>query len=363
MSTRKSKRRKSKSDRERRQAVKTAIAVFLVVIVSTLGMSMCRSGNSPELSEEVRGIWVSYVDFGKLGLSNKSEAEFRENAEAFYERAEALHINTVYFHVRAFRDAVYISETFPVSRAIWSRPEKIPYDPLEIMVELAHEHEMELHAWMNPYRNSSFDQEILDPAEEATTEEILKSVYEVIENYDVDGIHFDDYFYNEGDDLSTGEKMDNVNRMIRQVYKAVHEADNDLVFGISPAGNISYSESLGADIRTWLSQDGYVDYIIPQIYWTDEHSAQWRDEMFSDTLDEWITLNTNDTLLYVGLALYKAGTDDIDDLGWKSSTGNIAFQIQIVREKRADGYAFFSAADLYRDSAADELKAYQELVF
>lgn len=355
--------RKSKQKLERRQVLKTAAAVFLVVIVVTLGFSMCQRSNRLDESDEVRGVWISYVDFSKIGLNNRSEAEFRENAEVFFNKAEELHINTIYFHVRVFRDAVYISDNFPVSKTIWSRSDEMAYDPLEIMTEMAHDHDMELHAWLNPYRNTSPDKDILDPAKESTTEEILLCVNEIIENYDVDGIHFDDYFYTEGNSLTNSEKMVNVNRMVKAVYQAVHRVDDDLVFGISPAGNVSYCESLGADVRTWLSEDGYVDYIMPQIYWTDEHTAAWRDKMFSDTLDEWMSMNTKEMPIYAGLALYRTGTDISEDPGWKNSQGNIAFQITQLREKGFNGYAFFSASDFFREGAENELKNYGNLVF
>lgn len=354
--------RKRMNSGKRRQTVKTATAVFLVVLVAVTGLSMCRSQENA-MKKEVRGVWVSYVDFAKLGLSNKSEAEFTENAKSFYDRAEELHINTVYFHVRAFRDAVYKSDYFPVSKAIWSRTEELPYDPLKIMTELADEYDMEIHAWLNPYRNSSFEEDILDPADGASTEEILLCVNELMDNYDIDGIHFDDYFYEEGDVPATSEKMTHVNRMIKQVYNAVHSHKGNLVFGISPAGNIGYSESLGADVKTWLSEEGYVDYIVPQIYWTDEHTAAWRDDMFSDTLDEWIGINVRNKPLYVGLALYKAGMHEADDPGWLSSNSNIEFQINQLRGKSCDGYVFFSASDLFRTGAAEELNVYRNLEF
>ena len=346
----------------RRQNMKTATAVFLIMLITVTGITMCKNQDTAP-NNEVRGVWVSYVDFDKLGLKDKSEHEFRENAEKFYERADELHINTVYLHVRVFHDAVYDSDYFPVSKAIWSRDEELLYDPMEIMTELADEYDMKLHAWLNPYRNSSFDADILDPADEATTEDILLCVNELIENYEIDGIHFDDYFYKEGDNLSTAEKMANVNRMIRRVYEEVHSHKKELVFGISPAGNIGYSESIGADVRTWLSEDGYVDYIIPQIYWTDEHTAKWRDDMFSDTLAEWLEINESNKPLYIGLALYKTGKSEADDPGWISNSRNIELQIEQLREKKCEGYVFFSASDLFRDGAQEELRMYHNLEF
>ena len=345
----------------RRQILKIAVAVFLLVVAVTM-MPMCQRNSLPD-GENVVGVWVSYGDFSKLGLYNQNEEGFRDNAAEFLDDAGEYGVNTVYFHVRAFRDAVYDSDHFPMASYVWDRSDKISYDPLKVMIELAHERDMELHAWMNPYRNTDFDKEILDPALESTTEEILLCVEEVLDNYDVDGIHFDDYFYEEGNPLPEDEKIENVNRMIRAVYEKVHDAGRNLVFGISPAGNTAYCRSIGADPETWLSEEGYVDYIVPQIYWTDEHTAQWREDMFSDTLDEWCELNADNKEMYIGLALYKAGENEEDDPGWKNSNENIAYQVSQIREKGCDGYVFFSAGDFYRNSADDELGNYRNLVF
>lgn len=342
--------------------LKIAAAVFLL-IMAVMMLPMCQRDNNKPADGEVVGVWVSYGDFDNLGLYNQQEDGFCENAEKFLETAEEYGVNTVYFHVRAFRDAVYISEHFPLASYVWDRSESIGYDPLKIMIELAHEHDMELHAWMNPYRNTSFDAEILDPASEGTLEEILLCVEEVVENYDVDGIHFDDYFYEEESTLAESEMKKNVNKMVKAVYNKVHSSGKDLVFGVSPAGNTSYCESIGADIETWLSEDGYIDYVVPQIYWTDEHTAPWRDDMFTETLDEWIALNKNDAELYIGLAAYKAGTDEAADPGWKNSDANLAGQVEQIYEKKCDGYVFFSAADFYRDEAKAELVNYRNLVF
>lgn len=360
MSKRKRKNRRQQALRRRRM-LKIAAAVFLLVVAVTL-LPMCGNDDNKETDQTV-GVWVSYGDFKTLGLYNQDEEGFRENAGSFLDMMEEYGINTIYFHVRAFRDAAYDSQHFPMASYVWDRSETISYDPLKIMIQLAHERDMELHAWMNPYRNYDFDMDILDPADESTTEEILLCVGEVLDNYDVDGIHFDDYFYEEGNELPDSEKMENVNAMVKAVYERVHDAGRDLVFGISPAGNTAYCESIGADIGTWLSEDGYVDYVVPQIYWTDQHTAAWRDKMFSDTLDEWCGLNTNNTDMYIGLAAYKAGTDDEEDPGWENSSENLAFQVQQINEKDCGGYVFFSAGDFFRKAAEEELENYRNLVF
>lgn len=354
----KRKKRKTKKQLQKRRRL-LAVVMILVIIFGAMGLFFGKDMIWRNARGEIHAIWLAYVDYKALGLYNKEEAEFRKNAKAFFQEAKENSINTVYFHVRAFRDAAYKSQTFPMSRYLWSKKEEIPYDPLEIMVKLARTYDMELHAWLNPYRNRDFDQDILNPADESSTAEILHCIEEVLENYEVDGIHFDDYFYQEDSKISEEEMMENVNGMVRAVYRKVKEYGQDIQFGISPAGNIGYCHSIGVDLETWMSQDGYVDYIMPQIYWTDQHSASWREKMFTDTLDEWIGLNQKGIPLYPGLALYRTGEKAEDDPGWYASSDNVAQQVRILREKGCDGFALFSARDLFRQEAQEEIKNYQ----
>ncbi|MCQ4637267.1 family 10 glycosylhydrolase [Anaerovorax odorimutans] len=355
------KRRRRRRKRRLTKKEKLLITVLVLVVIllaAAIAAAACHSRENKETGE-VRAVWLAYVDFKSLGLYNQDEKQFRKNAEAFFAEAEKNSINTVYFHVRAFRDAAYPSSRFPMSRYIWDREEQISYDPLAVMTELAHKNRMEIHAWLNPYRNHNMDEAILDPAAEESTEEILASVREILDNYKVDGIHFDDYFYQESTNLPTAEKMGNVNKMIRAVYQQVKEYGENLRFGISPAGNTGYCESIGADVRTWMSEDGYVDYIVPQIYWTDEHSAAWRKKMFTDTLDEWISINKKKLPLYVGLALYRTGKSEDDDPGWGKHSDILAGQIARLREQQCAGFALFSAKDFFREGAQKELENYR----
>ncbi len=357
-------RRKRKKRYGRGKGLSTGVraaALFLLILLLA-GLVWCNKTEPVRQEGEVRAVWLAYVDFKSLGLYNKDEKTFRQNAEAFFQEAEKNAINTVYFHVRAFRDASYPSQHFAMSKYIWNKKENISYDPLKIMVKLAHKHNMELHAWLNPYRGYDLEQPILDPASEKSTEEILLCVDEILKNYKVDGIHFDDYFYKEDSQVPESEKKENVNKMVAAVYDKVKEYGEDLQFGISPAGNVSYCESIGADVKTWLSQEGYLDYVVPQIYWTDQHSAKWREKMFTDTLEEWISLNKQKVPLYPGLALYRTGQVSTDDPGWGKSRQNIAEQLVLLREKGCGGFALFSAKDFYRKSAGKELRNYQKEV-
>lgn len=354
----KRKKRKTKKQLQKQRRL-LAAAGLLVLIFGALGIFFGKDMIKGKNGEETRAIWLAYVDYKALGLYNKEEAAFRKNAEAFFQKAKENSLNTVYFHVRAFRDAAYKSQTFPMSRYLWSRKTEIPYDPLKIMVELAGKYDMELHAWLNPYRNRDFAQDILDPADEGSTAEILRCVDEILTNYQVDGIHFDDYFYQENSKIPEEEMMENVNKMVQAVYSKVKAYGQDIQFGISPAGNIGYCHSIGADVETWMSQEGYVDYIMPQLYWTDQHSASWREKMFTETLDEWLGLNEAEVPLYPGLALYRTGEKAEDDPGWRASTDNVAQQVRISREKGCHGFALFSARDLFRQGAREEIKNYQ----
>lgn len=341
----------------------SAVTITIAAVITAgAGLLLKETPNGP--AGEVRGVWLAYVDFKELGFFNKEKEEFEKNARIFFADAAEKGINTVYFHVRAFRDASYLSEQFPISCYLWDKKQPISYDPLEIMVKEAHRQKISLHAWMNPYRNRDFDQKILNPASQQSIEEILDCVEEVITGYDVDGIHFDDYFYPEKGykKVSQEERMKNVNRMVRMVYRKVKALDETVEFGISPAGNIGYAQSIGADIKTWLSEPGYVDYIVPQIYWTDKHSASWRERMYTETLEEWIALNEAGIPLYVGLALYRAGEKASDDPGWQEDDDNLVRQLKLLREKGCAGYVLFSAGDFDTKRAQKELQRFQREV-
>lgn len=336
----------------------TVITLMITTVFGALPLTGIAESSALSSNKEVRAIWLAYVDFKDVGLYNKSESVFRSNAIKFLDNAKKSNINTVYFHTRAFDDATYKSSTFKTSKYIWDKSSKISYDPLKIMIELAHKKGMELHAWMNPYRITLSS--ILDPSKASTDNRILKAVEEVVTGYDVDGIHFDDYFYNGSKykDVPKSTRKKHVNDMVKKVYAKVHKLDKKAVFGISPQGNIENCEAIGADVRTWLSKSGYIDYIMPQIYWTDQWGSSGKTTMFSDRLSAWKNLNKNKTPMYVGLALYRTNISYSDDPGWKKSSSNLRSQLIKLREKGYQGYSLFSAKDLTRSSAQTELNKF-----
>ncbi|MCO7121962.1 family 10 glycosylhydrolase [Ihubacter massiliensis] len=361
--------------------------VIAIITVCIFGITTILGGlpfnKAEEVSaasnQEVRAVWLAYVDFSSLGMKTNSESTFRSKASAFLDKAKSNNLNTVYFHVRAFDDAAWKSNTFKASKYLTSKStsgktaaQTYSFDPLRIMVDLAHQKGMELHAWMNPYRISM--DYYLDPALDESTGRIETAVKEVMA-YGVDGIHFDDYFYHakkgyknpEGKVTTTKEpsaktQRSNVNKMVRSVYSTVKSIKANAQFGISPQGNIDNCRGAGADVDTWLSSSGYIDYIMPQIYWTDQWGSSGKTNMFTSRIKQWKNLNKNGTTMYIGLASYRTGIKYNDDPGWKKKSTNLADQLNILRSYGCDGYSLFSAKDLYRSGAKTELSNLNKMV-
>lgn len=320
------------------------------------------SGADVAQAQEVRAVWVSFFEYEGAGLKNKSESVFRQNADKMFQRIRDNGCNTVFFHVRAFDDAIWPSDNFEFSSYMGKyEPD---YDPLEILVESAHKYGLSFHAWMNPYRITQ--KKVYDPSQQSTKSRILLAVKEVIDGYPVDGIHFDDYFYPGSShkqykkyaSVSKKKKMENVNTMIRSVYDMVKEKSDTLQFGISPAGNVEYCEAVGADVKTWMSTSGYIDYIVPQIYWSNSYKLAGKmTKLFDERLREWKRLNTGNITMYIGLGLYRGGMKDRSDRGWSRSSKVVASQISKTRRSsKISGYALFSYESLYKKACRKEVK-------
>lgn len=303
-------------------------------------------------SNEKRAIWISYLDFYTL-LKDKSEAQFRTNIKQAFNNITSLGLNTVIVQVRPFSDALYYSDIFPMSHIITGvEGDNCGFDPLEIMVTYAHSYGLSIEAWINPYRirNSGTKAEVssdnpaykwlkngdlavvkhdggisYNPGSEKARNLIVDGVAEIVNNYDIDGIHFDDYFYpttsadfdsslysqykQSGGKLSLDDfRRDNVNKLVKEVYSTIKSINSNVTFGISPQGNFenNYNKQY-IDIDEWLTNKGYVDYICPQIYFGFKNSEY----PFSSTVKAWNDkIRVNNIKLYVGLSPYKIGVED-----------------------------------------------------
>ncbi len=350
-------------NRRRENNMKNKVYVCFVLILLASLVLFPQRGASAQEDSEVRAVWVSFFEYKEAGLKNKSESVFRRNADKMFQNIRNNGCNTVYFHVRAFDDAIWISDNFEFSS--YMGREEPDYDPLEILVELSHKYGISFHAWMNPYRITQ--KKVYDPSKDSTKNRILLAVKEVIDNYDVDGIHFDDYFYPGGGhkqykkyaSVSKKTKMAHVNQMIRSVYETVKQKSPELQFGISPAGNVDNCEAIGADVKTWMSTPGYVDYIIPQIYWSNVYILEGKKtKMFDSRLRQWTRLNTAGIPMYIGLGLYRGGMKDRSDLGWGRSKKVVASEISKTRRhSKVSGYALFSYESLYKKQCRYEVKS------
>ena len=375
--------------------------LFTCLLSGILLLSLLMAASANQLSVKAapainnankKACWISFLDIEER-LQDKTEKAFRTTVSAMYDNVLAYGMNTVIVHVRAMGDALYPSDYFPWSEYLTSDRRDPGYDPLQIMLELAHAKNLQFEAWLNPYRLSRDNESTvsfkatsqytrflpytieykapggqtclsLDPARKETKDLIVNGIREIVSRYDVDGIHFDDYFYVSGmaDQLDIVSRKNNVNALVSQVYSTIKSIKPDCTFGISPAGNPDNARSQGADIDTWLSTPGYIDYIMPQIYWTDVYMAGGvATRMFTDRCNAWQALNKQQLPMYVGLALYRVGTSSKTDLGWASSDTNLAYQYVTAKQLGYDGYALFRYMWLEKDIAAAELnylKAY-----
>lgn len=359
-----------------------------VMLFSLLAISPATqlSANAASAINTKKACWISFLDIEVL-LQDKNEKDFRAKVSAMYDNVIKYNMNTVIVHVRALGDAMYPSDYYPWAAYFTTDRTDPGYDPLQIMIDLAHQKNLQFEAWINPYRLSRDNEStlsfkatpyyeqflpftieyktsggqtclVLDPSRQETRDLITNGVREIVRRYDVDGIHFDDYFYVSGmaNNLDIASKKANVNALISQVYKTIKSVKPNCTFGISPAGNTDNARSQGADIDTWLSTPGYIDYVMPQIYWTDVYvTSKGSEHMFTNRCTAWQQINKLDLPIYVGLALYRVDTTSKSDLGWATSDTNLAYQYLTAKQLGYDGYSLFRYEWLEKDIATAEL--------
>ncbi len=344
---------------------------------------------------ELRAVWISYYDYD---FTDDNLESAKAKIDTMFDNITSLNLNTVFVHVRANADSLYKSNIFPYFESIKQLMSISPeFDVFEYMIESAHKRNLKIHAWFNPYRVSnsiSSPEELpdghiakiwhtdgnednavipygeklyLNPSVARVQKLIIDGVREVIENYNIDGIHFDDYFYPECDETfdeenyksycdSTAHPLSltewrcaNISTLVSSVKNLANQ--NGLPFGISPSAHIDgdYIEKNGyVDIKKWLQSDNYIDYIIPQIYWGFDYPAP--EYSYENMLNKWSSLKRNESVkLYTGLAAYKIGTVDQND-EWIKNTDILKRQILSLRKKDIRGFSLFSYSYLFNDA-------------
>lgn len=348
---------------------------------------------------EMRGVWVPYFSLSD-GSPQMSESDFKKHFDNIIKTAKDKGVNTLFVHVRSHCDAVYPSEIFPFSKVFTDGGSNPDYDPLEYMITAAHKAGLEFHAWVNPFRilsdteNSELSEDspcygwlqnnnrnvirynnglYLNPSRPEARALIIDGVRELVTNYDVDGVHIDDYFYmftdSEYDSEDYAEYVEgideestplplmqwrstNINVLISGIYAVIKNIDDNVLFGISPQGSMENDLDMGADVYSWCSLYGYVDYIAPQIYYNSENPLL----PYEETVDAWKAIITNDRIkLYIGLALYKAGSDE-DEGTWLENDNIISSQIEYTRSSETDGFILYAWEYLENEQTAAEVE-------
>ncbi len=391
-------------------------AVFLFSLYAFLsGCSPVITKNILEEStlpkREFRAVWVATIDNidwpSKKGLpSEMQQQDFRN----ILQQQQSYGMNAVLVQVRAAADAFYTRSREPWSEWLSGEQGKAPspfYDPLTFMIQETHQRGMEFHAWLNmnrgTYRNSksiSSDHITFIKPEWFLTyggnkffnlgipevrDYIASIVVDIVKNYDVDGIHFDDYFYpyvlpnetlrdydtflkyNKNFKSIEDWRRNNVDLVIKNISELIKKENPRIKFGISPsavwrnkskdpegsatnAGQPSY-DNLFADTRKWI-REGWIDYIMPQIYFSFES-----DKVPYQTLTDWWATNVLTRHLYIGHAAYRLKAESSEP-GWNKPS-QISNQIRYNRSrKNVYGSAFFSAKSLSKNdlSLSDSLK-------
>jgi uncharacterized lipoprotein YddW (UPF0748 family) len=345
----------------------------------------------PIVRREFRGLWVATV--GNIDWPSKpglTADQQRIELASILDRAQAAHMNAIVFHVRPAADAVYRSALEPWASMLTGTQGTDPgYDPLALAVEESHRRGMELHVWVNPFRagnaadtatklaaNHVFrerrdlvrvygPQLWLDPGEPAVQDRTMAAILDIVRRYDIDAVHLDDYFYpypandsakraipfpdsatyaRYGNGAAIGDwRRGNIDRFVERLYREVHAAKPAVQVGISPFGiwrpgfpasvtGLDAYEAIFADARKWL-QNGWVDYLAPQLYWRIDPPQQ----SFPALLDWWLAQNTSGRHVWPGLATYRAYAAATP---WPVS--EIERQVRIARS-RTDGMVFYNA--------------------
>ena len=382
--------------------------------------------------QEIRGVWVSNVANIDTPRGLPID-EYKAHLVKIIETVASYNMNTIIFQVRPTNDAYYPSKLNPWSRFITGVEGQDPgFDVLEFVINEAKKYGIRIHAWMNPYRVSTStldnlnltkeeylntlsennfarlhpehtildgtNKVILSPAHPEVIDFVTKSIIEVADNYDVEGVHIDDYFYPyakipeelEHEDyikyrISEDQSLDdfrrmNVDKMIENVHnelkKSFSKTNRKVTFGISPfaiyrthssiveggwdkgsynsAGALQCYSELYSDVYKWM-KEGWIDYVVPQVYFPFER----KDVTYHDLTKWWSerSKETN-TTLYIGMGLYQMGSNEV----WqnpKEITNQLMFNQNF---DNVDGSIFFTYRDLVKgqneikDQALDEIK-------
>ena len=345
--------------------------------VGLLAASATMWGVNPK--HEFRGAWIHTVH--QPQYSRQSTEQNKAYLTSLLDSLQMTGVNAVVFQVRPCADAFYNSKYEPWSKFLTGENGKAPspyWDPLLFMTEECHKRGMELHAWLNPYRVTTSSKDVLpknhlvykepgrfvtfngakyfDPGLPENREFICNVVADIINNYDVDAIHMDDYFYpypvagqefpdsksykQYGNDMPIDDwRRENVNLLISEIHNTISQIKPWVRFGISPFGiwrnessdpkgsktnGLQNYDDLYADVLLW-TRNGWVDYMLPQLYWTLENKRA-----SSLELAGWWNKNANGRHMYYGQDI--SATMRTPDLAPSTEKSQLRHKIELSRQ-------------------------------
>lgn len=365
----------------------------LLLYLSTLLLQINAIAQNPK--REVRAAWlttVSNTDWPK----STSQTTQRNNMIAILDSYKELGINTVYFQARSLSDAMYKSNIVPWATILTGTYNQAPannFDPLQFVIDEGHKRGMEVHAWLNPYRVAATasaynslpsthpakqagmkvltggNTRYLDPGLTAVRNHVNQVIMEIVNNYDIDGIHFDDYFYLTGVGTQDSQtfideprgytnlndwRRNNILRLVTETNTAIKAQKPWVKFGISPSGiyRNSTNPSIGSNTAgsehynvqyidsKYIMEQNLIDYLTPQVYWyIGQPNAN-----FSIVTNWWNNINTTRHIT-IGIAAYKVG--DSDQGAFNTNTNEISQQINLVRgTTNLKGVAYYNTTTL-----------------
>ena len=351
------------------------------------------------LYRDVKAMWLSQFDLVEIyrdGNRQREEGDFTARMEQVLDLVKEQGFNTVFLQIRPYADSMYPSGLYPLSACVTGQiGGAAAYDPVEIIVELAHTRGLSIHGWINPLRAMT-EQEMetlstdftlrqwygdealrgkyivsvggrwyLNPAYEPVRGLILAGAQEALSLYDFDGLHMDDYFYPTtetwfdaaayeaaGSAVSLEDfRREQISILVKALCEATHGSREGRIFGISPAGNVeTVYHSQYAEVYRWCAEAGYLDYICPQVYFGLEHGSH--DfvkvcQLYRDMIE------TDSVSLIIGMTFGKAFTREDPWAGtgkdeWKNSRNILARCLETTKElEKCRGVAVFSYQYLF----------------
>lgn len=350
--------------------------LFLILLLATAALAQAWqqvSERVPEPAREFRAAWVATVfnlDWpSRAGLSESAQ---KEELLRIIDQAARLRLNAIILQVRPNGDALYRSRLEPWSGWLSGPGEDPGYDPLSYAIREAHQRGIEVHAWFNPFRATVSNRPvgrghisrrkpgwllkagsttILNPSHSQAQAYVLSVIMDVVQRYDIDGVHLDDYFYpypphhRVADDRTPSQRRAAIDAFVQKLYQSVKQAKPHVRVGISPFGiwqpgypesveaGINAHEDLACNAPKWLAK-GWVDYLAPQLYWRCEGP-----QSFPELMRWWSSINPRRPV-WPGIASVRI--DSKEDPGRKAS--EIGRQISYARKlaRQSCGQLFWS---------------------